>query len=279
MYYFYVLAKRLTLIFPRVFCYRIAKCIAVLKFYFSRKEREALMYNLSAIIPDAKEAKRVAREVFINFAYYLVDFFRYEKLDKRFIEKYVTVSGLEYLPQPLDGNKGVLTVTAHLGNYELAGAITSLLGYTVHAVALPHKDQRINELFNRQRKMVGIHIIPAGVTVRKCVSLLREPTVVAFLGDRDFFGGGLEITMMGHRVRLPKGPAFFALKTGACIVPAFLVREKRIFYRLIFEAPIDIQGQKLTSEEMVLEAYAKVLEKYLKKYPQQWYLFTKYWLE
>jgi len=278
MYYFYVLARNLAFIFPRRFCYAIAKHIALLKFYCSTKERQALLYNLSAIIPDARKRRRVAQEVFVNFAYYLVDFFRYKKVDKHFIEKYVTVSGIEHILDSLQENRGVLAVTAHLGNYELAGAITSLLGYPVHAVALQHKDQRINELFNRQRTMVGIHIIPAGVTVRKCVSLLRRRNVVAFLGDRDFFGGGIEISIMGRRIKLPKGPAYFALKTGARIIPAFLVREREVFYRLIFEQPIDIEQQKLTDETMILQAYAHVLEKYLKKYPHQWYLFTNYWL-
>jgi KDO2-lipid IV(A) lauroyltransferase len=277
MYYLYIFAKTLCLILPRKGCYALAKVLATIKYHFSKKEREITLNNLLPVIENRKKREECAKKIFINFAYYLVDFFRYSRLDKNFIDKYVTVDGLDNLDKAFSSKKGVIANTAHLGNYELAGAVTSLLGYPFHAVALAHKDIRINNFFNEQRKAVGMKIINASVATKKCFSLLKGGGFVAFLGDRDFLGAGIKVKMFSHEAVLPKGPAFFARKTGAYIVPAFLVREKQKFYRLIFEAPIDIV--KAQTDEEIVKKYAKILEKYIKLYPEQWYLFQPYWVK
>ena len=276
MYYLYIFAKTLCLIFPRSACYALARVLAIMKYHLSKKEREVILNNLLPVIENKKKREECAKKIFINFAYYLVDFFSYNRLTKSFIDKYVTVSGLEHLDKAFSGKKGVIANTAHLGNYELAGAVTSLLGYPFHAITLAHKDVRVDNFFNKQRKVVGINIIHAGVATKRCFSLLGGGGFVAFLGDRDFLGAGIKVKMFSREAILPKGPAFFARKTGACIVPAFLVREKQKFYHLIFEAPIDTTKEQ--TDEEVVNKYAKILEKYIKLYPEQWYLFQPYWV-
>lgn len=276
MYYLYILARTLSLSFPRNFCYIVAKFLATLHYYSSKKDRLIVNNNLLPIIKEKGKREEAVKKVFINFAYYLVDFFRYSYLNKSFIDKYIKVSGIEHLNKALSQKKGVIANTAHIGNYELAGAVTSLLGYPFYAVALAHKDTRINKLFNRQRRSVGINIIAAGVATKKCFSLLKKGGFVAFLGDRDFLGGGMKVKMFEREAILPRGPAFFARKTGASIIPAFLVREEKKFYHLIFESPIDTEKAK--TDEDITKEYAKILEKYIKLYPEQWYLFQAYWV-
>lgn len=276
MYYIYIFAKNFSLSLPRKACFFVAKILALLQYYLSKKDREAVINNLLPIVGDGKRSRECARGVFVNFAYYLVDFFRYPKLDKKFIKKYVKISGLHYLDESISEKKGIIAVTAHLGNYELAAAVTSLSGYKVNAVALAHKDKRVNDFFNKQREIAGVNVIPAGVFTRKCFSLLAAGGMVAFLGDRDFSGGGVKVEMFSKNVLLPRGPAFFSLKTGVNIVPAFFVRKNKEFYHLIFEKPIDTKVFK--TEEEVIKEYSAVLEKYIKSYPEQWYLFQNYWL-
>lgn len=278
MYYLFILAEKITSFFSRDVCYSIAKILALLRFYLSRKDREAVIYNLTPVVEDKSKLNKYAKEVFINFAYYLVDFFRYSKINKKFIDKYVKVEGLENLDKCLTSGKGVITLSVHLGNYELGGAITSLLGYSLFVVALQHKDERLNEFFNYQRDLVGVKVIPAGVAVKRCFRELKKGGVIAFLGDRDFSGAGLKVKMFGRYAVVPRGPAFFVLKTDSYIVPSFLVRENKKYYRLIFENPIGIDKDNLNTEEGIINQYIPLLEKYIKNYPQQWYLFVKYWL-
>jgi KDO2-lipid IV(A) lauroyltransferase len=279
MYYLFIFGKFLSLIFSRKICYIIARCLALLQFLISPKDREAVTYNLSPVVKENKKIDRFVKEVFINFSYYLVDFFRYSKLDKNFIEKYVKIEGLFHLEKALSKKRGVITLTAHLGNYELGGAVASLLGYPIYAVALPHRDKRLNRLFNRHREMVGMKVIHTGISIRQCLYVLKEGKVVAFLGDRDFFKNGIKVRMFSRYALLPRGPAYLALKTGACILPSFFIRKNKYYYVLIFERPIDCIEENLFSEEEIIKRYTKFLENYIEKYLQQWYMFEKYWLK
>jgi len=285
MYYLFVLGKILALLLPRSTCYWVAKMLAAAQFRFSAKDRETVLYNLGPIIRDEREKEKVARRVFINFAYYLVDFFRYSKLDNRFIKKYVRVSGEEYLNGCFSRRQGIIILSAHLGNYELGGAVTSLFK-KMYVVALPHKDRHLNDFFNRQRERVNIKVIPTGMAVKQCFSLLKKGEMIGFLGDRDFFGGGVEVEMFARRAKIPRGAFFFALKTGACVIPSFFIRENRYYYRLIFEKPIfgaDAGGASLSpagrqeQEKILRQKYLTVLEEYIAKYPEQWYVFGRYW--
>ncbi len=278
MYYLFLLGNLVASIFPRKVCYQIAKFSALLNFYISPKDRQSVNYNLAAIIPEEKERKRQVKKVFINFAYYLTDFFRYSKLDEKFLKKYVKVSGLDNLNSSLAEHKGVIALTAHLGNYELAGAVTSLLGYPVSAVALPHRDRRVNDFFDRRRNMVGIEVIPTGASVRGCFSALKTGRILALLGDRDFAEGGIKTEMFSRYAQLPRGAVFFALKTKSPIVPAFLIRFDKYFYHLTFEKPIFLDENTEYDETVLIKEYTVVLERYLKQYPDQWYMFNRYWL-
>jgi len=279
MYYLFLLGSLIAWIFPRNACYAIAKFFALIQFHFFTKDRKQIIENLSAIIPDPKEREKQARNVVINFSYYLADFFRYPKMTEAFLKKYVKVSGLENLDSSLARHKGAIALTAHLGNYELAGAVTSLLGYPVSAVALPHHDRRINDFFNRRRSLVGIEVISTGSAVRSCFSALKTGRVLALLGDKDFSGSGLKTKMFSHWASIPRGAAFFALKTQAPIVPAFFVRVDKYFYHLIFGEPISLEEGSQPDEQQLIRKYIAILEIYIKQYPGQWYVFGKYWLE
>jgi len=246
-------------------------------YYLSKKDRETVAYNLSPVISEKKKIKKYAQKVFINFAYYLVDFFRYSKLNQDFIKKNIELEGLENLNKALAKCKGVIVLTAHLGNYELAGAVLSLLGYPLSVVALPHKDKRINKFFDRQRQRVGVKVISTGTTIRSCFSALKSGDLLALLGDRNFSGAGIKLNMFSRQAYFPRGIAFFALKTGAPIIPIFLIRKNRKFYHLVCEKPI-IYDKEKRDEVSIMKKCNLVLEKYIKKYPQQWYMFQRRWV-
>ncbi|MFH1771468.1 MAG: lysophospholipid acyltransferase family protein [Candidatus Omnitrophota bacterium] len=295
MYYLFVLGRFISVVLPRNISYSLAKFCAILHFYFCPNDRKYVLYNLSAIIGDRKERLRCAKRVFINFSYYLVDFLSFSKIDKGFVEKYIKVEGIHNLNKPLSEGKGVIVLSAHLGSYELGGVVTSLLGYPISVVALTHTDRRTNRLFNNQRRFFGIKVIPTSVAVKKCYQALKKGEFVAFLGDKDFSGNGLRTKMFSRSVCLPKGLAYFALKTGAYIVPAFVVRENKFNFKFILGEPLtndlnDINdnsskgdsnkdGRSESDQIKIIEHYVPVLERFIRKYPDQWFMFDKYWLD
>ncbi|MDD5194335.1 MAG: lysophospholipid acyltransferase family protein [Candidatus Omnitrophica bacterium] len=277
MYYLFVIGRAIALLLPRSFSYRLGKALALAQYYLSKKDRDAVFYNFSPIIQNRKKLQVCVKQVFINFSYYLVDFFRYSRLTPQFINRYVKISGLEYLEGALKNNKGAVIASAHLGNYELGGAIIAMLGYPFHVIALPHADKRLNNFFISQRSLTGLKVVSTGIPVKHCFNTLRKGEIIGILGDRDFARDGLPVEMFSRKTTLPRGTAFFALKTGAAIIPTFFVRENKRYYRLIIEKPIEYNKEDCLVQEKIIKAYAAILEKYISLYPEQWYMFEKYW--
>lgn len=279
--------------------YFLAKIFASLQYFLAKKDRMAVKNNIRVVTGSSKRLFRSGLEMYINFGMYLADFFRFSQLTKDYIDKNITIVGKEHLDNALKRGKGVIALTAHLGNWELGGAITGLLGYNIAAVALPHKDKRVNDFFNRQRNIKGLEVIPIGVAVRKCYKYLTDNKVVALLGDRDFSDTkfGLEVSFLGKNTRLPRGPAVLALKTGAAIVPGFVLRIKNNKFKLIFDKPIyphtfteksqDAKGVGINSStnsdisdaavKNLMQQYVPILEHYIKKNPTQWFMFKEFW--
>ncbi len=280
MYYLFLLGRLIALSLPRSVGYIIAKLLAKLKFYFSEKDRKILSFNLSPVLKDKKKVKKTVKKIFENFALYLVDFFRFSKIDMDFVKKYVKVKGLNLLKKMFSEKKRIIAFTAHLGNYELGAALSSLLGCKICAVALPHKDERITRFFNSQRGIFGIEVVLTGKGIKRCFKALKEGKVVAFVGDRNFSQNGRKVKMFGKDCIIPRGPISLSLHMDAYIVPSFLIRKEEKFYELIFEPPISpFKGERKKSEDEIAQECALVLEKYIKKYPEQWYVFERYWQE
>jgi KDO2-lipid IV(A) lauroyltransferase len=145
-------------------------------------------------------------------------------------------------------------------------------------VALPHKDKKVNSFFDGQRKRLGIDVIPTGVAVKRCYKTLKGGGMCAFLGDRDFSNTGLKVSLCGRTAEIPRGPGYFACKTGALIVPVFFIRRDKYYFDFIMDKTIVYGCDGINSEDDLVKAYAQVIGKYIKQYPDQWYMFQNYWV-
>ncbi len=283
-YYLYKLGQFLVQHLPLRLSYQVAGFLSDIHYYLSARDRRYVKNNLRVILPAPiadDELARLSRQVFRDFAKYLIDFFYATgKIDKAYIEKNVTIKNLEYLPQVLKKGKGAIVLTAHVGNWELGGFIISRLGYPLIAVALPHKERSVNNLFNEQRQSQGLTIVPNNVAIRECIRGLRGNRLVALLGDRDFNATGEIMDFFGKKTRIPKGPAAFALKTGAAIIPAFLTREENDRFTLTIEPPIyPPENPTEQTEKEILGQCVKIIEGAIRRNPTQWYMFQKFWVD
>ncbi len=257
--------------------------VSDIHYLFARKDRLAVQDNLRAIFPQLsnKEICRIRLTMYRNFAKYLVDFFRFQKLDLAFIQKNIKIKNIDRLNQALNLGKGVIVLTAHLGNWELGGVVVALLGYPLSAVALPHKSKQVNDFFNAQRQGKGLTVIPLGKAVRQCLDVFKKNQIVALVGDRDFTAKGIQVNFFGKPTILPEGPAAFCLKTGAAIIPAFMVRNVDDTFTLLFEEPITFTPTDNRHDDIraLVERYKPLFERYIRTYPDQWYMYRRFWIE
>ena len=187
-YYLYRLGQFIAVCLPLRFVYAIAVFLADLYYFFALSDRRSVEANLRVIFPQESTLtlRKISRKVSRNFAKYLVDFFRFEKIDLKYIKKNIKLENLHYFDEALKNGKGTIVLTAHLGNWELGGVVIAQLGYPFSAVALPHKNKKVNDFFDAQRKRKGVKVISIGKAIRSCISEIRNNHMVALVGDRDF---------------------------------------------------------------------------------------------
>jgi KDO2-lipid IV(A) lauroyltransferase len=268
---------------PLKIAYKLAIFFSDLHYIFADKDRKTVRENLKAIFPEKTESQicKIRKSMFRNFAKYLVDFFRFEKLNKEYINKHIRIENIHYFDEALSKRKGAIVLTAHFGNWELGGVVIALLGYPFWAVALPHKDKRVDNFFNFQRESKGVKVIPLGRAVKTCLDILRKNELLALVGDRDFSEKGIVLDFFGKPSLFPEGPAAFSLKTGASILPGFMLRNEDDTFTLRIEKPIEFTpsgNHKKDVTEIILR-YKIIFEDYIRKYPDQWYMFRKFWIE
>jgi len=266
-----------------------ANVIAELKYYLAPGLRRIITENLRQVliyrlqienIPfDEKTLRTCVKRAYRNFGAYMVEFFQIPKWNEKLVREKVRVVNIHYLDRALSKSKGAVVITAHLGNWELAGIATSLLGYNLSAVALPFKNDKIASIFIRRRRSKGVNVILTGANPKEYLRALKQNNVIAILGDRLFTEKGICVRFLGRDTYLPRGPATLAARWNSAFLAGFLVREKKGRYALIFDEPMEApyasdQQQKIIS---LVEQGARYLEKYILKYPAQWLNFSPMW--
>ncbi len=277
----------LVLTIPRKWGYWIGVRVADLDYLCRWRMRKAVRENLRYILTNVKQTPvseslltAQARAVFRNFAKYLVDFFSFARFNADNIHDLVKVKGLENVQQAFARDKGVVGVTAHLGNWELAATVVALLGFPISAVTLSHENTRINRLFVNQRVIKGVEVVPVGARPREYLNVLHRKRLIALAGDRVTSGVGIKVDFMGRPTEVPRGPAVLSLRTGAPILLAIMVRNAEDKFTLFFEPPIYPDSNRKGLAEAEKETTQKImaiLERYIREYPSQWFVFYRVW--
>jgi KDO2-lipid IV(A) lauroyltransferase len=281
-YILYKIGQFIALHFPLKIAYKLAVFVSDLHYIVADKDRLAVKENLKAIFPEKsdREINRIRIRMFRNFAKYLVDFFRFSKIDNEYIKKNILLENIHYIDEALSKGRGAIILSAHIGNWELGSVVFAVLGYPLWIVALPHKHKNVNNFFNFQRQLKGIKVIPLGRAVRRCLNILKDNGIVALAGDRDFTEKGIVLDFFGKLTFLPEGPAAFCLKTGAPIVPAFMLRDKDDKFTLRIGKPLEgaiSNNDKKYLQELIIR-YKTIIEDYIRSYPEQWYMFRRFWI-
>jgi KDO2-lipid IV(A) lauroyltransferase len=147
----------------------------------------------------------------------------------------------------------------------------------------PHVDALIHGI-RTQMKMASI---PRGAALRGILKALREKKFVAILADQDAGSNGLFVNFLGRPASTGRGPAAFVLKSQAPIVFLVAVRQPRGRHAVIAELlsfDFSTNGLRQNGEadeeqqlRRITEAWTKVLEKYIRQYPDHWFWMHRRW--
>ena len=284
-FFLYKISQFIVNTLPIRAAYAFAQVLSDLQYMVSLKDRRSVRSNIRKILNSEQVDEKLVRDVFRNFGRYLVDFFRMARyLNENFVSKNVKCEGVDNVREVLKRGKGAIIVTAHIGNWEMGAVVMKKLGFPILAVALPHKHKLVNDLFNAQRELSGVNVVAPSVAVRRCLEKLKANESIALVADRDFGTHGVEMDFLGYKTLLPKGPAVLAIKTGAGIVPTFLIRNPDGTFTMTFDKPVYaayVDDQAISDKVLmgVINQYIKVVEAKIRQFPGQWLMFREFWVK
>ncbi len=245
--------------------------------YFSIYKRGLFNHlsNLKIVFKDKdeKELIEISKRASMNFAVCLYEQLLMGRLlNKRNYHKFVEGENFHNLYDAYKEGNGVILLTAHIGNYEWGATYIGYLGFRVSVISLEYLTEVVRDIYAENRRRAGIEVFYVRKSFSGPVRFLKNGGLLAIAGDRNFGGSTVTVKMFGRNIEIPKGAFFLASKLGVPVVAGFGPREKDGRYHVHLEKPFKVKDGKI---EEGAKKYVELLEKYIKKYPDQWLLFDK----
>ncbi len=229
-------------------------------------------------------AHQLARRACINFGMTFAEFLRFPSATEAEIRERAYINGLENVWAALDGGRGAVLLTAHVGNWELMGA-RAAMDFPLSVVARPTSNAGVQGKIDESRRAAGIHVISKYDTGRASLSVLRRNETVGILPDQHAGIEGALLPFFGQPTRVWTALARLAMLSGAAVVPAFGVRRRPFLADGRIEARVSppwCVPKSADRETAILDGTRRViweLEKVIRHEPDQWLWMHRRWRE
>jgi KDO2-lipid IV(A) lauroyltransferase len=245
--------------------------------------REVGMRNLEMALPEKSEAERarILRGVFTSLGRQLAELCQFPKYTKDNVENVVVYDGLENYQRAYARGKGVLFLTAHFGGWELSAFAHSLHGHWLHVVMRPMDNEYLDRMLQGYRTMHGNKVVPKDDFVRGLLAAMKAGETVGILMDTNMTPPqGVFVDFFGIPACTASGLARIALRTDAMVVPGFTIWDEALGkYRLRFDPAVELARTGNLEADIVAntQKFTKVIEDYVRKYPEQWLWVHRRW--
>ncbi|MDD5155393.1 MAG: lysophospholipid acyltransferase family protein [Candidatus Omnitrophica bacterium] len=271
-------------VMPAGWLYGFARGIGSLGYRFAAKQRKIALDSLRIAFGQektAQELEQIARDCFILIAKSGVELIFL--MDRpHLLRQRVAIEGKANLDAGLSRGKGVILVSAHFGNFPLLMAKLSLEGYKIGGIMRYMRDARVEKIFLNKRQRLGIKTIysqPRNVCVETTIRSLRNNEVVFIPLDQNFGTAGVYVDFFGKKAATATGPVVLAQRTGASIIPCFIIRQKDDSHKIIFEKAMELKTGPGPQETVAgnIQTLTGIIESYIRRYPAEWGWIHKRW--
>ena len=230
-------------------------------------------------------ARAIVRGSFVNIGRSAAEFIRLDLIKPR-LRELMTIEGKECLDRALARGKGVILMTGHIDNWELAGARMTAEGYPLVPIYTPQRNRGgVNDLIQRQRTDVaGMKMVPsAGAGLREVFRVLRSKGIVVILQDLDARREGVRVSFFGMPASAHDGIVKLHRRFGCPVVPALYLRSPdHIHHHLVLPGILsdetDEDGNPFGENmEKSLRMCHNILEGWIRSNPTQWLWLLDRW--
>jgi KDO2-lipid IV(A) lauroyltransferase len=259
----------------------VGKLFGILMYVLAVPQRRLVLRNLRFCYPEWNDSqiKELARRVFKNFGITFIEvcqsaFISWDELSKRY-----RVVGEDNLINALKANKGILIVTGHIGNWEVAQHYMNNFEKPFSVVATRMKQAWANRLLDHLRSRFGNTVIDKKGGLPQIMQALRRGEIVALLIDQSRRKQGIEVTFFGREATATPAAALLAMRCKSIVLPGFCVRNSDGQFTVHLKTPLemkrtgDLHRDVKTNTQIMMNA----VEEMVREYPDQWFWTLKPW--
>lgn len=246
-----------------------------------KQKRRGLDQLMTGLSCSGEEAEKILQKVYENIGMSVMEMLYMPRLvkEKPHIGDYIKIDHPEYLEEAYAEGKGIVGLTAHIGNWEWLGAGLALYGYPTSAIGKKQADDALMKIINEYRAQAGQHIYLTGTGGYEMIAAARSMKknhILGFLSDKDGGHSGIPVRFMNRIFSFPQGPATFAKKFKAPILPIFITRDAdQKGHTIRIGKPFHFVEMEDKEEELIANSQkmATVMETFIKEYPTDWMWF------
>lgn len=274
--------KALVAKMPAAYLLFCGKIVGHLLYYLAIPQRRIVNRNLrfSLIESSPQQNHSMTKCIFQHFGITLLELLQMACFTRQELTSKIRIEDEEILVKALAKQKGVVLITAHLGNYEMAAqAIPLLLGLPIASVAKKMRNIRLNRLIHNLRTRFGNKVIYKKGALPEMMQTLRQGRMVTILMDISRRFDGVEVNFFGRRATATPSAALLGLRCKSPIIPIFCHRSPNSELILQIEPPVEIhRTQDLRSDlQTNTQLITDRVERAIRNYPQQWNWLLKRW--
>jgi len=239
----------------------------------ARRQIQQRLTSVS-VVPNVEQ---LVLKCFQNLGKNLMEFLLFQRAD--WIDAAVSIQGRSHIDQALSQGHGAIILTGHFGNWELIGATLARHGYQMSAIARQIRSEPLNTLVVETRQQAGYLSFDRDKSVRQAFRCLRRNELLAILADVDTETMGVFVDFFNRPAYTPAGPIVISQKTGAPLLPVFMVRQPDNTHLMIIEPALKLQATGQRQQDLIenTQRFTHIIESYIRRYPEQWIWMHDRW--
>lgn len=228
---------------------------------------------------EAPRARRIVKASYANLGRSVAEFVSMGKQRRR-LPELIKIHGEDHLKEAMDRGRGVLMISAHIGNWEIGAARIAAKGYPMNAIGTEQRDDRITSLIIEKRAESGVTTVGKGFDLKAAIRCLKKGEILAILIDQDVRDRGVVVPFLDLPASTPYGPAKIATRLKSAMLPVFMVRRGTSAFHDLFILPSPWERGYPEADESMETAMTKcndAIGSFIKKYPEQWMWLYPRW--
>jgi Kdo2-lipid IVA lauroyltransferase/acyltransferase len=270
---------------PLSWVYLLGRALAFIADIFPGRRKKIALANLRLVFgkrKTEKEIETIYKKCLIRTVTSFLESMKFCFLPPAVAKERVEMVGKRYLDEALKKERGVIISGLHLGNFPLLALMLAAEGYPIAVIIKKPRNRYIAQMYTRMTDRIRVGFIDGGErrqAAQQSLKQLRGGGIVYIVIDQNPPYPDIMVDFFGYPVPSFKGPMVLAMRTGATILPGFIIYDKGWRQKLFIEKPFAVKttGNQERDISHNLARLMKLTEGYIERYPEQWWWWHRRW--